>query len=90
MYQQPVAGLRTFLHLLIIEVGHKSIPRISHDCKLIVTYENLRLQLFRVTRNVLVTLPLRLKESLHAFATRFRYMNKDAAILVVNHRLIFL
>jgi hypothetical protein len=35
-------------------------------------------------------LPVRPKESLHAFATRSRYMNKDAAIPVVNHRLIFL
>src|SRR5215469_11630437 len=88
MYQQAVAGLRTFLRLLIIVVGHKSIPRISHDSKLIVTCENLRFQLFRVTGNVLVILPVRPKESLHAFATRFRYMNKDAAILVVDHRLI--
>lgn len=85
MYQQPVAGWRAFLHLLIIVVGHKPIPRISHDSELIVTCESLRSQLFRVTGNVLVILPVRPKESLHAFATRFGYMNKDAAILGVYH-----
>ena len=42
----------------------------------------------RVTGNVLVSLPTRLEEFLHAFAARFRNMDKDATILVVDRRLI--
>ena len=44
----------------------------------------------RVTGNVLVSLPTRPEEFLHAFATRFWNMDKDATILVVDRRLILL
>jgi hypothetical protein len=88
VYEQPMVGLRTFL-LLIIVIRHYPIPRVPHDRKLIVTCENVWIQLLRVTGNVLVILPGRPEESLHAFATRFRDMDKDATILVVDHRLMF-
>ena len=42
----------------------------------------------RVTGNVLVSLPTRPEEFLHAFATRFWNVDKDATILVVDRRLI--
>ena len=44
----------------------------------------------RVAGNVLVSLPTRAEEFLHAFATRFWNMDKDATILVVDRRLILL
>src|SRR5271166_7190598 len=53
-----------------------------------ITLESVRFQLLRVTKNVLVILPVRPKEPLHTLATGFRNVNKDASILVDEHRVL--
>jgi hypothetical protein len=82
---EKLGALGTAFLELVIVIGEKPVPRVTHDGELEVALEDFGRLFGGIAREVFVVLPIDAKDAIDAVASGLGNVNENAAVLVADH-----